>query len=326
MNYSISISEDRAHHANTAMQNTSSTYSLPRSMYGRFSEIYDTVFPINVATNSREFGYLPKFISEKQEDAANNLYNYMRVYRHFDKEMENRFEKIFDSLFLHVSNKQINKPFIFSSKKFTTRNPNLGNSLPLQAMTLFGGRIIFSKELIESIDAWDYSKEEGVTKEDVLAAALGHEMAHADIDHLTKCTAQVIAGESLFSLLTTAVAYFTGTLSILNGIAFLPFYCIFSCINKLNVQQEAEREADKYGIELIHKAGYNTKGSLTLQKVLKNEFENNPMVGPWAKKMRSWEISTHPSFESRIKANQETIKEIARREIASKQGRGKKIK
>ncbi len=363
MNYVTPTSGDAAYSINTVTQNGSSIYSLSRRMYERFLQVYDTVFPINIATNRREFGYLPKFASKTLENIATDLYQIAHTYRHRNEEMEDRLGKIFDSIFLHVSNKQINRPLIVDSKKCAAEDPYLTKQLPgSDALSLFGGRLIISKEFIENVDAWDYSKEGKVTKEDVLAAALGHEIAHLEIGHPGKRTAQniaikvivypllssmycttaslatfnaiklflvhstfsrikdlvdkKIAGETIFYLLLSAI-YYTGTpLFLVDAVKLFPLCASFFWIMDLRGSHKAEREADEYGIELMHKARYNMEGALTLQKICKNSFEKNPKTTPQMKKMMDSGVTGHPSYESRIKANKETIQKIALRKLA----------
>ncbi len=314
------IHGDAAYNANTATENGSSICFFPSEVQDRFLRLYDTVFPVNIATNEREFGYLPKSTRETLERNVDHLYKNLYAYRYYDREMEHRVQKIFDAILLHVPNIQIKKPLILNLEKLTAQHPGITKILPLEAITLFGGRIVLSKERIESMDFWHYPPEQ-VTTQDVLAFALAREIAHALIDHPSKRLVRTVPGNIKFFLLIGLIAYWTG-IPIVNGIKFFsllfPFWVFFSVINKMMVYQNAEREADEYGIELMHRAGYNMRGSLIFHIAVNHAITNNRMIRTWEKHMLNKSfVSYYPSFQSRISACAKKIKEIKSREIAS---------
>lgn len=109
---------------------------------------------------------------------------------------------------------------------------------------------------------------EGVTKEDVIAALIGHEMIHADARH----------GMARLELSLTGLGSFltVGILSHSVGL-FIPIAClcyfvvILSPFFKLAQIRNQELEADKLGMINARKAGYNPIGALLFQEVLKGD-------------------------------------------------------
>lgn len=111
---------------------------------------------------------------------------------------------------------------------------------------------------------------------------------------------------------TTVKEYrFTPMGHLLNGIAYLVgFEFIRNLINSaftLAHSRKNEYEADKYGMILAQRAGYNAKGALVLMKLLgKGSFDPQNRV---ARALLN-AISTHPLSSDRIRANHATMIEL----------------
>lgn len=108
----------------------------------------------------------------------------------------------------------------------------------------------------------------GVTKEDMIAAVIGHEMIHADARHGM--------ARQEFDLLQFIGLLFAGIVSFSMGIGRETLFLCFPIIALGSFFQHAqirnqEREADKFGMVNARKAGYNPIGALVLQEVLKND-------------------------------------------------------
>jgi len=70
-----------------------------------------------------------------------------------------------------------------------------------------------------------------------------------------------------------------------------------------------EYEADKYGMHLMQKAGYNPNAAIWLQKYFISRQLNLPS---WVRNITDL-FSTHPDSNKRLKENQKTLKEIQMR-------------
>lgn len=141
------------------------------------------------------------------------------------------------------------------------------------AYCLPGGKIIVYTGLVSQIQATDGE----------LAAVIGHEIAHALRDHAAERISvaqrnQTIAGIGA-ALLRSQTGYD------LSSIANLGTNLFFNLPNN----REQESEADRVGLELMARAGYNPNEAVSLwQKMIAD-----------GDKSTSW-MSTHPSGTQRI--------------------------
>ncbi|WP_245152386.1 M48 family metallopeptidase [Allopusillimonas soli] len=143
-------------------------------------------------------------------------------------------------------------------------------SKEVNAWCMPGGKIAVYTGLIQQIKPTDAE----------LAAVIGHEMAHALREHTREQVSQQMAtnlGLSVLSAFTGAgVADLGGTLS----------KVMFTLPNS----RTAEAEADRIGVELAARAGYDPHAAVTLwQKMASLGGSQQPEI-----------LSTHPSAESRI--------------------------
>ena len=156
---------------------------------------------------------------------------------------------------------------------------NVQESKELNAYCMPGGKIMVYSGLIEKLN----------TTDDELAAVMGHEISHALREHgrerMSEAYAQqigilglaVILGATSKDKNTNAMAVETATM--VSAVALT-----------LPHSREHEREADRMGLELAARAGYNPHAAIDLwQKMAKAGGGKPPEF-----------LSTHPSDSSRI--------------------------
>ena len=118
--------------------------------------------------------------------------------------------------------------------------------------------------------------------DDELAAVMGHEIAHALREHGRERASQAMAQGLLIGVVGAA----TG----LSGSAQdLSRYVLDLTFNLPNSRQD-ETEADRIGVELAARAGYEPRAAITLWEKMQKSGGGQPP---------QW-LSTHPSRDTRI--------------------------
>jgi predicted Zn-dependent protease len=141
----------------------------------------------------------------------------------------------------------------------------------VNAWAMAGGKMALYSGLVTQLDATD----------DELAQVLGHEIAHA----LAKHTAEKMSVAMASSLGVAAV----GIASDGKGLALTGAALAAALAVQMPNSRSAESEADRIGIELAAKAGYDPRAAITLwQKMAKAGGKGPPQF-----------LSTHPSPENR---------------------------
>ncbi len=150
---------------------------------------------------------------------------------------------------------------------------NVIQSDQLNAWCMPGGKIAFYSGIINRLQLSD----------DEIAAIMGHEIAHALREHgRERASEQITAG--LIVNVGAAVAGAPAGVADLAGLAY-------NVTVGLPNSRTHETEADRIGIELSARAGYDPRAAVTLwQKMAKLSGEKGPQF-----------LSTHPSNESRIR-------------------------
>lgn len=149
---------------------------------------------------------------------------------------------------------------------------NLIESDELNAWCLPNGKLMFYSALIEKLNLNDAQ----------IAAIMGHEMAHALREHSREKLSRSMVTQLTLSIASEALGVHGGVSSIADKVAHVTF--------ALPNSREAEREADRMGVELAARAGYDPYEGVKV-------WEKMAMVS----KKRSPEIlSTHPVYENRI--------------------------
>jgi predicted Zn-dependent protease len=156
---------------------------------------------------------------------------------------------------------------------------NVQDSKELNAYCMPGGKIMVYTGLIEKLNATD----------DELAAVMGHEIAHALREHGRERMSQAYAQQG--ALLGLAMVVGATSKNKNNVAATVEVASIVSALAlTLPNSREAEREADRIGLELSARAGYDPNGAISLW---------NKMSAQGGAKPPEW-MSTHPSDGSRI--------------------------
>lgn len=174
----------------------------------------------------------------------------------------------------NIANRLIPQVRVFRPKAVNWNwEVNVINKDELNAWCMPGGKIAFYSGIINRLQLTD----------DETAAIMGHEIAHALREHAReRASEQTTAG-----LLITAGAVATGAGSGAVDMAGLAYNSVFG----LKHSRGHETEADRVGVELAARAGYNPQAAITLwQKMAKATGGSN---GPEF-------LSTHPSSATRI--------------------------
>ena len=170
---------------------------------------------------------------------------------------------------------------------------NVITSKDINAWCMPGGKIAVYTGLIERLQATD----------DELAAVMGHEIAHALREHGRERASQA-AGQGLAIGVLAAV---TGARA---GAADLTQMILDYTFNLPNSRTH-ETEADRIGVELAARAGFDPRASISLwQKMQRAGGGGTPQF-----------MSTHPSHETRIADLQVTSARVLPLYEAAKPGR-----
>ena len=148
---------------------------------------------------------------------------------------------------------------------------NVISAPAINAWCMPGGKIAVYTGLIEKLQVTD----------DELAAVLGHEIAHALREHAReRMSRQVGVGAG-----TAVIEILTGVQ--LGDVGNLLTQSMFVLPNS----RENEQEADRIGVELAARAGYDPRAAVGLWR---------KMAASGGAQPAQW-LSTHPSHESRIR-------------------------
>jgi predicted Zn-dependent protease len=156
---------------------------------------------------------------------------------------------------------------------------NVISSPEVNAWCMPGGKIAVYTGIIEKLQITD----------DELAAVMGHEISHALREHGRERASQQMASSVGSSLVgVVADVFLPGTGQVSAGLAGAVSQVTF----ELPYSRVHETEADRMGVELAARAGYDPRAAVTLwQKMAKLSGGGAPP------KL----LSTHPSHEDRIK-------------------------
>ncbi len=148
---------------------------------------------------------------------------------------------------------------------------NVLSSKELNAWCMAGGKIAFYSGIIERLDLTD----------DEIAAIMGHEISHALREHARERASQAMVTNIGVSVLGAALGVGRAGTDLMGSVAKVSF--------ELPNSREHETEADRMGVELAARAGYDPRAAISLwQKMAKVSNGGQPQ----------W-LSTHPSNETR---------------------------
>ena len=149
---------------------------------------------------------------------------------------------------------------------------NVISSKELNAWCMHGGKIAVYTGIIEQLKLTD----------DELAAILGHEMAHALREHSREQISQSVATDFTLNIGAALLGLGAGTANLAQVGADLML--------KLPNSRAHETEADRIGVELAARAGYDPRAALSLWRKM-GAASGGDGGAAW--------LSTHPSNEQR---------------------------
>lgn len=163
---------------------------------------------------------------------------------------------------------------------------NVQESKELNAYCMPGGKIMVYTGLIEKFNATD----------DELAAVMGHEIAHALREHGRERMSQAYAQQ--IGLIGLAAVVGAKTKNKNAAAATVEIGSVVAALAlTLPNSREGEREADRIGLELAARAGYDPHAAVSLWQKMGAQGGGKPP---------EW-MSTHPSDQSRIQDLQRLI-------------------
>jgi predicted Zn-dependent protease len=149
---------------------------------------------------------------------------------------------------------------------------NVLSSPEVNAWCMPGGKIAFYSGILERLQLTD----------DEAAAVMGHEIAHALREHGRERASRAVNQSIALGVLGAAVGAPGGALDL----AQLALEVTLNLPNS----REQEIEADRIGVELAARAGYNPRAAISLWQKMAHASQGGPP---------QW-LSTHPSREARI--------------------------
>jgi predicted Zn-dependent protease len=161
---------------------------------------------------------------------------------------------------------------------------NVLTSDEVNAWCMAGGKIAVFTGLIEQLEPTD----------DELAALMGHEITHALREHTRERMGRQQATAVGTALGSAALQLFTGVRLGQLGDAFAQVMFV------LPNSREHEQEADRIGVELAARAGYNPRAAVSLWQKMAAVSSGQPP---------QW-LSTHPSHETRIRDLQDYAQRV----------------
>jgi predicted Zn-dependent protease len=148
---------------------------------------------------------------------------------------------------------------------------NVLTSDELNAWCMAGGKIAFYSGIIDKLKLTD----------DEIAAIMGHEIAHALREHARERASQAMVTNIGVNVLGAALGVGQAGTDLIGGVAKVSF--------ELPNSREHETEADRIGVELAARGGYDPRAAVVLwQKMAKASSGAPPQ----------W-LSTHPSNQTR---------------------------
>ncbi len=157
---------------------------------------------------------------------------------------------------------------------------NVITSNELNAFCMPGGKIVFYSGLIRQLNLTD----------DEIAIVMGHEIAHALREHSREQVSQAIAAQSAIGIGAALLGLGEGSAGLANT--------AYEALIATRFSRLDETEADRIGLELTARAGYDPRAGVAL----------------WQKMMRATQggrapqfLSTHPAESNRVEQIQSLL-------------------
>ena len=152
----------------------------------------------------------------------------------------------------------------------------------MNAYAMPGGKIMVYSGLVEKLQLSDAE----------LAAVLGHEISHALREHTRERVSRTYEQQIALAGLAVVTGMDAGAMDLANEVASVTF--------QLPHSREQEAEADRIGLELGARAGYDPNAAVTLWQKMEKLASGGPPEF----------LSTHPSGESRIRDLQALVPRV----------------
>ncbi|HEY7377468.1 MAG TPA: M48 family metallopeptidase [Steroidobacteraceae bacterium] len=149
---------------------------------------------------------------------------------------------------------------------------NVLTTKELNAYCMPGGKIMVYTGLIDQLELSDAE----------LSAVIGHEIGHALREHSRERVSHAYAQQIALTGVAAAAGLGQGTLDLANEVANVTF--------QLPHSREQEAEADRIGLELMARAGYDPHAAISVWQKMQQANQGSPPEF----------LSTHPSSQSRI--------------------------
>ena len=154
---------------------------------------------------------------------------------------------------------------------------NVITSNQINAFCMPGGKIMVYTGLARQLNL----------SEDELAVVIGHEMSHALREHSREQISQALAAQSAIGIGAALLGLGQGSAD-LAGMGYQTFIAT-------RFSRTDENEADRMGLELMARAGYDPRAAVTMwQKMISAKHGSQPPAF----------LSSHPTDESRVQAIQ----------------------
>jgi predicted Zn-dependent protease len=158
---------------------------------------------------------------------------------------------------------------------------NVQTTKDVNAYCMPGGKIMVYTGLIDQLHATDAE----------LAAVIGHEIAHALREHSRERMSREYAEQIAMAGIAIATGAGDATMQLANQVASVTF--------TLPHSREQEAEADRIGLELMARAGYDPNAAVSLWQKMAKLGGSGPEF-----------LSTHPSSDSRIRDLQASVPKV----------------
>ena len=149
---------------------------------------------------------------------------------------------------------------------------NVINSKQVNAYCAAGGKMAIYTGLLDGLKLTDNE----------IAAVMGHEISHALREHTREAMSEALAQQVGVSILAAALKLDQSSANMLGSAAQVGLTLPFS--------REKEREADRIGLELMARAGYNPRDAVSMWRKMMSGGGAPPEL-----------LSTHPDPANRIK-------------------------
>ncbi len=136
---------------------------------------------------------------------------------------------------------------------------NVISSPDLNAFCMPGGKIMFYSGLIQKLDLTD----------DEIAVVMGHEISHALREHSREQVSQAIAAQTAIGVGAALLGLGQGSADLANT--------AYKALIATKFSRTDEREADRIGLELSARAGYDPRAGVSLwQKMMRANSSGSP--------------------------------------------------